>query len=95
MDTSCLICVICVILNAKPPCYIVTAELPQLWEISHAVEAEVSAHRKCQDRKCVREMPLRPSPSALGDGELPPLDEKIGSVEGDLKRRCGRSCVAL
>lgn len=95
MEASCLICVIRVILNAKPPGYIVTAELPRLWEISHAAKAEVSAQRKCQGRKCVREMPLRPSPSAPGVGELPPLDEKIGSVEEDLKRSPGTSCVAL
>lgn len=95
MEASCLICVIHVILNAKPPCYVVTAKLSRLWEISHAAEAEVSVQRKCEGRKCVRKMPLRPSLSALGVGELPPLDEKIGSVEEDLKRRCGASCVAL
>lgn len=95
MEASFLICVIRMIWNAKPTCYIVTAEWPLLWEISHAAEAEVSVQRKCQGRKCVRETPLRPSLSALGLVELPPLDEKIGSVEEDFKRSCGTSCTSL
>lgn len=54
----------------------VKVELPLLWQIAYEAKAELSAQRKCQGGKCVRELPVRPSHSAqLGGGKVSGMEE--------------------